>query len=243
MARWGCIAMLGATALTRTPLSATSSAAQRVSAITPAFGGGVVGLAGLRAPAGDRGVVDDRAAAARDHVAQRGAGAAEGAVEGDVEHARPLLVAHLEDRRLAAEAGVVDEHVELAVAVDDAVDQRLDLLLDGDVAADRERPLAGDRLELARRPRSSRRSWTSEIATRAPPARGALGGGPADAGAGGGGDEDRAAGQQRAAGGRLWRCCGQLTSPLARRCAVRRRACWRASSHRVRTLAYRPSAC
>ena len=58
------MARLGATALTRTPYSAASIAAHRVSAITPGLGGGVVRLAGLGPPADDGGVVDDHAAAA-----------------------------------------------------------------------------------------------------------------------------------------------------------------------------------
>src|SRR3984957_9997832 len=56
---------------------------------------GVVRLARLRAPADHRGVVDDGAAAARQHVPQRGPGAPERAVQRHVERAVPLLVAHL----------------------------------------------------------------------------------------------------------------------------------------------------
>ena len=80
------MARLGATALTRTPCGAASIAAQRVSAITPGLGRGVVRLAGLGPPAEHRGVVDDHARALRGHVAQRGPRAAERAGERDVEH-------------------------------------------------------------------------------------------------------------------------------------------------------------
>ena len=95
----------------------------------------VVGLAGLGPPAEHRGVVDHRSPAALGHqLAQRGPGAAEGAVEGDVEDLQPLLVGHLQDRAGAAEPGVVDHHVDPAVVLHDGVDQRLDLRLVGDVA-------------------------------------------------------------------------------------------------------------
>src|SRR5690606_37898046 len=79
------------------------------------LGGGVVGLAVLGAPAEDGGVVDDHAAVAGGaEVVQRGAGAAEGAVEGDVEDAVPLFVGHVDDRGFAAEARVVDHDVDAA---------------------------------------------------------------------------------------------------------------------------------
>jgi len=71
-------------------------------------------------------------------VPERRARAAEGPGEGHVEHAQPLLVGHLEDARVAAEPGVVDDHVEPAVVAHDRVDHRLDVVLTGHVAADRE---------------------------------------------------------------------------------------------------------
>src|SRR5580693_5632644 len=68
---------------------------------------GVVRLARLGAPGDHRRVVDDRPAAPGQHVPQRGPCAPERAVERHVEHAVPLLVGHLGQRGVAAEAGVV----------------------------------------------------------------------------------------------------------------------------------------
>ncbi len=112
--RCGCSARLGTTAFTRTPNAAASSAAQRVSASTPAFEAAYAALPALGAPGDDARHVDDRAASARDHAGQRGAQAAERAREIRVEDPVPLLVARLDDVAGRAEARVVDEHVEAA---------------------------------------------------------------------------------------------------------------------------------
>ena len=45
------------------------------------------------------------------------------AVEVRAQHRRPLVVRHLEEQPLAGDAGVVDEDVEAARALDDRVDQ------------------------------------------------------------------------------------------------------------------------
>ncbi len=99
---------------------------------------GVVGLPLLRPPADDGRVVDDHAGALRGHQPQRRPGAAEGAVQRHVEHLGPLLVGHVDDGGGAAEAGVVDEHVDPAVSLDRAGEQRLHLLFDRHVAGHRE---------------------------------------------------------------------------------------------------------
>jgi hypothetical protein len=88
----------------------------------------------LRAPAEHRGVVDDRAALAREHVRQHRSRHAEGAVERHVQYFEPLLVGGLDDRRMAAEAGVVHQHVEVAELGDRGLHQRLHLRFVGDVA-------------------------------------------------------------------------------------------------------------
>jgi hypothetical protein len=99
------------------------------------LGRGVVGLAGLGPPAQDRGVVDHRAAVALgDHLAQRGPGAAERAGQRHVEDLPPLLVGQVEDRGGAAQAGVVDQHVDAAEVRGGGGDQRFDLRFVGDVA-------------------------------------------------------------------------------------------------------------
>src|SRR5699024_11767436 len=86
----------------------------------------VVGLRPLRAPAQHGGVVDDHAAV-RDvaEVAQRGTGGAEGPVQGDVQDAVPVLVAHVHELAFAAQSGVVDEHVDPAERVGGAGDGRV----------------------------------------------------------------------------------------------------------------------
>ena len=53
---------------------------------------------------------------------QHGARHAEGAVQRDVEHRLPLLVGHLDDAGVAAEAGVVHQHVDVAELADRRAD-------------------------------------------------------------------------------------------------------------------------
>jgi hypothetical protein len=151
----------------------------------------VVRLAGLGAPAEHRGVVDHRSPAALGHqLAQRGPGAAEGAVEGDVEDLQPLLVGHLQDRAGAAEPGVVDHHVDPAVVLHGPVDQRLDLRFVGHVAGH-----GGDGGVAVRLGQLGAGGGQPPLVLVADHHPGALlqaapGGGRADAGAGRGGDHD-----------------------------------------------------
>ena len=122
LARNGCIAMLGATALTRTPNSAASIAAQRVKRHHARFRRGVVGLSCLRAPSEHRSVVDDHARVPRLEMTQRGAHAPERARQRHVEHLGPLFVGHVDDVRGPTETRVVDDHVEAAGRVDAALE-------------------------------------------------------------------------------------------------------------------------
>ena len=62
--------------------------------------------AGMRAQAAD---IDDRARAALLQARQAGLDAMERAVEGDAEHLAPFLEAHLLERLLRAQRGVVDQ--------------------------------------------------------------------------------------------------------------------------------------
>ncbi len=80
----------------------------------------------------------------RTEVAQRGAGRAEGAGEGDVEDAIPFLVGHLDDGRLPAESGVVDEHVDTSELIGGAGDEGVDLFGGRHVAHDRRDLLFGE---------------------------------------------------------------------------------------------------
>ena len=108
----------------------------------------VVRLALLGAPAEHGRVVHDDAEAARQHVLQRGARAAERAVQCHIEHTRPLVVGHVDEVGRAAEAGVVDDHVEAAGRLDRGLEHRVHLALVGDVAHCGGRPRAHDVLEL-----------------------------------------------------------------------------------------------
>ena len=82
-----------------------------------ALGAGVVGLAKV-ALLRDGGDGDDGAEALLAHSAGRGASEIEGAVEVDVDHALPLLVAHVDERAITQDARGGDREVDLAVGVE-----------------------------------------------------------------------------------------------------------------------------
>ena len=114
-------------------------------------------------------------------------------VERHVEHARPLLVGHVDDGRGAAEPGVVDEHVDRARRSATAASKsRCTSASTRDVA---ERSPAAASPTMRARARSAasprRRSCTSLSDDARALFGAALGGREADAGAGGGGDERR----------------------------------------------------
>jgi hypothetical protein len=156
----------------------------------------VVRLAGLGAPAQDRGVVDDRSAVPLGHhLAQRRPGAAERPVQRDVEHPRPLLVGHLQHRGGAAQASVVDHHVDPAEVPGRALNQRGHLRLVGDVAGLRPDPVAVRPGELVA---GRGQPLVVLVADRHPGAlvQAAPRGRAADAGAGRGGDHHHLAVQQ-----------------------------------------------
>ncbi len=90
------------------------------------LGGRVVGLAGVAGGADHRGDVDDAAVALLHHGAHHGAAQAEDRLQVGVEHGVPVLVLHAHGEHVARDAGVVDQHVQPAVLLDDGVDQRLD---------------------------------------------------------------------------------------------------------------------
>ena len=162
------MARLGATALTRTPSSAASMAAQRVRAMTPGLGRGVVGLARWARQPSTEALLTMTPAPRREHVAQGGPGQRKvplRVTSSTVDHCSSVMSTI---GGLAAEAGVVDQHVDAAELGDGAVDEGLHLGLVGDVAAG----CAGDaRARSAASP--SRRSWWSEMTTGPPPRRSA----------------------------------------------------------------------
>ena len=92
------------------------------------LGGGVVGLAEVAVEPDDGGGVEDRPAAAGDHVRRHGAGAEEDALEVDRDHGVEVPLAHLaglcavlplDELGVAHDAGVVDQHVDPPPALDD----------------------------------------------------------------------------------------------------------------------------
>ena len=71
-------------------------------------------------------------------MVEASAHAAEGAVEGDVEHGAPLAVGHLVQFGGAAEASVVDEHIDAAKVRSGSIDERLHGLFVRDIARNAE---------------------------------------------------------------------------------------------------------
>ena len=67
-------------------------------------------------------------------VGGREAHAAEVALQVDADHGVEVFLGHVEDRRVAQEAGVVDEDVEIAQGVERGLDHRLRVVPIGDVA-------------------------------------------------------------------------------------------------------------
>ena len=101
----------------------------------------VVRLRVLRAPAQHAGVVDDDPAVAGvAEVPQRRAGGPHHRRQRHVQDAVPLVVGHVDHRRLPAQAGVVHQHVQPAQPCGRRGDQRVDLRGGCDVARPRSRP-------------------------------------------------------------------------------------------------------
>ncbi len=100
----------------------------------PGLGGRVVRLQFLRPPAEHGRVVHHGAAPALIHVGKHGAKTAERAGERDVEHLRPRIVGHLDDRCVAAEPRVVHPDVDVAELLDARGDERSNVVLAGHVA-------------------------------------------------------------------------------------------------------------
>ena len=104
----------------------------------PGLGGGVVRLARVPVDADDAREVHDRAGAAAKHLPRDGAAGVEGAAQVRVDDLLPVLVAHARDQRVARDAGVVDEDVDVAELRLDALDQRLRLRGIADVRTHRD---------------------------------------------------------------------------------------------------------
>ena len=132
-----------------------------------ALGGGVGDLRGRRAHHRDeRRGVDDRPLALLEHVGQRGLAAQVDAGQVDLLHPPPGVEVGVEDRVVLrrGDAGVVEGDVDRAVGVLAPSEQRVDLLLVGDVDVDERRQLRAAELAsttLVRRAASSRSPMTT----------------------------------------------------------------------------------
>ena len=82
-----------------------------------AFGGGIVRLSRQTFQAGERGDVDDAAAFFQEHGLEDGAGHVVEAVERGGEHFVPVIGLHPDEQAVAADAGVVDQHLDEIVGM------------------------------------------------------------------------------------------------------------------------------
>ena len=134
----------------------------------PGLRRGVVRLAPVAVHADDRADVDDRPRALLHHRPGHCATRVEDRAEVRVDHRAPVVVGHAREQAVASQAGVVDEHVDVAGLVDEPlrVFGRRDVGLDRAAAdlrrrATRPRPCRSD---SRRRPRAPARASSSAIA-------------------------------------------------------------------------------
>ena len=118
----------GATALTRMPLDASSTARARVNPSRPGLRRRVVGLPPPWLRRRRRRDIDDDARPAPHHVARRRARHAERRLQVQLEHRRQVLVRHREQQRVAGDPGVVHEDLDAVALGRHALDERLGLL-------------------------------------------------------------------------------------------------------------------
>ena len=90
------------------------------------LGGSVVGLARVARGAHHAGDADDAPVALLHHGLNGGTADTKHRLEIGVEHGVPVVVLHAHGQLVARDAGVVHQHMQAALALDDAVDQRLD---------------------------------------------------------------------------------------------------------------------
>ena len=125
----------GATTLTVMLRDAYSRAIELGRAEERRLGRGVGRLPDVAHLADDARHEDDPAPAAAHHAPARGAGAGDGAADVGRPELLEVLVLEAQEQAVDGDAGVGDEDVELAVALDDAVDRGVDRLGVGDVEA------------------------------------------------------------------------------------------------------------
>jgi hypothetical protein len=101
------------------------------------FGGRIDGAAQADLVAGDRRYVDDVPTFLPGHVRQRGGDAVEHAFQVHVDHPVPVVDLAAFERRVRHQTGIVDDHVQVPVHRNRAVDERLHLLAVGDIGLHR----------------------------------------------------------------------------------------------------------
>ena len=144
----------GSTIATRMPNGASSWASPSLSPSSAHFDVTYGGLGERGDAPGDRGDVDDRAAAPFAHAGQHLLQAADGAAEVHVHHVEVVRGGALLGDRVAADAGVVHEHVDHAAGgVEDGREPSLHRVVVGDVELDqfdRDPGIGSHRLQLGR---------------------------------------------------------------------------------------------
>ena len=98
----------GATALQRMLRDASSLATDLVKPMRPAFGSGVIGLAGIARFTDDGRNVDDRTTALFHHQPRYGLGAVEGPVEVGIEDGLLIFFFHDHEQPVAGDARIID---------------------------------------------------------------------------------------------------------------------------------------
>ena len=130
----------GATTLTVTPRDATSRASALARPDEARLGRGVVGLPGEPDERPHRAHEDDPTGVRADHLAKGSSRAEERPAQVDVEHALPGLVGHPQRQLVDRDAGVRDEHVDVAELGLDLGERRVHGRAVGDVARDARAP-------------------------------------------------------------------------------------------------------
>ncbi len=111
----------GATALTVMPFASQFASHRFGHADQAGFRGHVVGLAEVAVEPYYRRGIDDASVAGFKHVVQYGLAAVERARKIDVDHVLPLFDGHFLERAVVGDAGIVDQDVDLAELVGDAL--------------------------------------------------------------------------------------------------------------------------
>ena len=115
------------------PREATSRASERGQPDQAGLGGGIIHLARLPGAAHHAGHIHNPPPAVLDHLPQQGLGQQKRPGEVDGQHQVPVGALHAHHQRVAGDAGVVDQDLDLAEALEDGFGPGLDGFLVGDI--------------------------------------------------------------------------------------------------------------